>query len=79
MVPEQFRRPLGLMPQCSYATDSVQRASFGAQGLTVGLVPFSRTYALTASNPRNPTEPDLEGGVIDNHDHSIYGLDGQHV
>ena len=52
---------------------------FDVEGLTAGLASFARSYALTASNPRSSTEPDLEGGVIDSHDHSIYGLDGQHV
>ena len=80
MVPERFRRPLGLMPQGSDATDSVQRESFDARGLTAGLAPNARSYALTASKkPRNSTEPDLEGGLVDSHDHSIDGLDGQHV
>ena len=49
MVPEQLRRPLGLMPQGLDATDSIQRESFGARGLTAGLAPLARTYALTAS------------------------------
>ncbi len=42
MVPEQFRRPLGLVPQGSDATDSVHWASVSCLG----------AYALTASKTK---------------------------
>ena len=44
------------MPQGSNATDSVQRAIFGARGLTAGLAPLTRTYALTASKTKEKNQ-----------------------
>ena len=54
MVPEQFRRPLGLVPQGSDATDSVHWASVSCLG----------AYALKASKTKETKKQQQSNQVV---------------